>query len=302
MNRLKLALTILIGCGKLALTTPIIGEAENSCKGVEFVLINPFPDAPIYLTKNVVQSSYVTTGVLGLQNIGLKYIDEISLQIRYGMDDDGTQIKLTYGATVFRPKRPHFVQLKEKIPPNGTITLITEDLQVIKTCPKSAAMVSVRIQFSDGTEIHSENSTWIQEPTPRNFPRLNIGMDDLPKHATAYLVRIDIDAAGRVTGIRDLSATDLRLPKALATEIERWVFYPGSDNDVPKRSELNAVIRIILTGCKVQECENPIPRKYLPTSFALIDLVPGQSGLAGTKPMQVYFGGVPVTDGEDMAW
>jgi hypothetical protein len=302
MNCLKLALLILIGCGNLGLPTPTYGESQNFCEGAEFVLSNPFPDVPVYLTKNVVQSSYVTTGALEIQNSGMKYIDEISLQIRYGMDNHGAQIRLTYAATVFRPKRSHFLPLKEKISPNETIRLITEDLQVIKTCPKNAAMVSVRIQFSDGTEIHRENSAWIREPTPRNFPKLSIAVDDVPSHEMAYLVRINIDATGRVTGIRDLLSTNSRLPKALSTEIERWAFYPSSSDDVPRPSELNAVIRIILTGCKVQECEIPIPRQDLPTSFALIDLVPGPSGLPSTETIQVYFGGVPVTEGEDMAW
>jgi hypothetical protein len=298
----SLLFTLLVASalGQVCLPPRAAAQTSEFCAGVSLNVGNALASKLLGLSENQVQSTYVTRGALGVRNDGTEGIHEVLLQVEYKFDGEASTMLLTYGATASGTAGPQFSRVTGDLQPGETKLLIAQDIRVAKTCPRSATLAAVRIRLSNGVEIH-KGVDWVENSMPREIPRLTLSIKGTSSAETSYLAQIHVDEVGNITGVRSLRSSS-PLPETLVAQMKRWIFYPARRNAIALPSELDLVIRINTSGCKIQDCKTTIPLAELPQSFIYVDLVNIETSQRDSPGTRVYFGGVPIVEGQEISW
>jgi hypothetical protein len=242
------------------------------------------------VVRSLVEVTQFTTGWIEIRNQGSKPIRGLIVVIKYETTSPGARLWMTYR---FGSDRSNINKLNSEFLPDATTSLISTTPFVLTSCPATAKIEAVIVDFADGTRSSRGSEGANQLIFPANLSLSSIGKAELPAKNSIYALRFNLDAHGAVTSISPYDFSSVP-PSRLVQAMQQWRFLLPPGVNSRDLNQISVIVRIDKDRCTLPDCPFPLDSAKLPSPLLLID-IPTFEQSRGDGSLEVYLGGIPLS-------
>ncbi len=215
------------------------------------------------------------------QNRMRRSISGLAAVVDYMNEQDEVVTRLPYLAVTAKAKKffhppvhtESVNKLKKSIPPGGNARVWSESFVILTHCPVKARMSMVTVMYSDLSTQTWASSHWRVEPTLKHSPRYLELPLSLVQLGSDLLVSAELNAEGRVSGLRSLDREAPELLDLLTARMADWLFYPALDEGKPVSAKLTLLFRFHPEHSRREWAFETVQRERVPVPLSVVDLL-----------------------------